>query len=85
MDQVIQAIRELQNQLTQFETKVDERFDRLESRMDRLEDRMDKLDFRMDQLEQNQLEIQDNIQVLVKENWEHKKDLHKVKRRIGME
>jgi chromosome segregation ATPase len=120
MDQVLQAIRELQeqvmkgqDQMTRFETNVNERFERLESRMDglenrmdRLEDRMDGLENRMDRLEnrmdglenrmdkletkmdiidENQRDTQDNIRTLVQENWDHKKELQKVKRRVGMD
>ncbi|MGG1630211.1 hypothetical protein [Rossellomorea sp. NRS-1567] len=71
MDQVLQAIRELQGQMTRFEDNMNERMTKLEKRMDKLED--------------NQQDTQDNITILVKENWEHKKELHKVKRRVGME
>jgi Sec-independent protein translocase protein TatA len=71
MDQVLQAIRELQGQMTRFE--------------DNMNERMTKLDKRMDKLEDNQQDTQDNITILVKENWEHKKELHKVKQRVGME
>ncbi|WP_044338373.1 hypothetical protein [Rossellomorea aquimaris] len=71
MDQVLQAIRELQGQMTRFE--------------DNMNERMTKLEKRMDKLEGNQQDTQDNITLLVKENWEHKKELHKVKRREGME
>lgn len=99
MDQILQAIRELQEQMTRFESNVNTRFERLETRMDRIENRMDGLESRMDKLEnrmdkldskmtvleENQQDIQDNITILVKENWDHKKDLHKVKRRVGME
>jgi chromosome segregation ATPase len=113
MDQILQAIRELQEQMTRFESNVNTRFERLETRMDRietrmdgletrmdrietrmdgletrmdkLENRMDKLESRMTVLEENQQDTQDNITILVKENWDHKKDLHKVKRRVGME
>ncbi|WRP06178.1 hypothetical protein U9J35_20220 [Rossellomorea aquimaris] len=58
---------------------------KLESRMDGLESRMDKLESRMTVLEEKQQDTQDNIRILVKENWNHKKELHKVKRRVGME
>ncbi|MGM0754098.1 MAG: hypothetical protein ACQET6_19480 [Bacillota bacterium] len=78
MDQVLQAIRELQGQMTRFEDNMNER-------MTKLETRMDNLGSRMTVLEENQQDIQDNITILVKENWDHKKDLHKVKRRVGME
>jgi Sec-independent protein translocase protein TatA len=71
MDQVLQAIRELQGQMTRFE--------------DNMNERMTKLDKRMDKLEDNQQDTQDNITILVKENWEHKKEHHRVKRRVGME
>lgn len=99
MDQILQAIRELQEQMTRFESNVNSRFERLETRMDgletrmdglenrmdKLETRMDKLETRMTVLEENQQDTQDNITILVKENWDHKKELHKVKRRVGME
>ncbi|TMU84285.1 hypothetical protein FGG79_15430 [Bacillus sp. BHET2] len=78
MDQVLQAIKELQGHLTRFENNMDER-------MTRLENRMDKLESRMNVLEENQQDTQDNIAILVKENWDHKKELHKVMRRVGME
>ncbi|MEL3970938.1 hypothetical protein AAEO50_01490 [Rossellomorea oryzaecorticis] len=85
MDQVLQAIRELkeqvekvQDQMTRFETNVNERFERLESRMDKLETKMDIID-------ENQRDTQDNIMTLVQENWDHKKELQKVKRRVGMD
>jgi predicted nucleic acid-binding Zn-ribbon protein len=93
MDQVLQAIRELkeqvekvQNQMTLFETNVNERFERLENRMDGLENRMDKLETKMvDIIDENQRDTQDNIMTLVQENWDHEKDLQKVKRRVGMD
>ncbi|MGM0829977.1 MAG: hypothetical protein ACQEU4_17285 [Bacillota bacterium] len=99
MDQILQAISELQEQMTRFESNVNSRFERLETRMDRienrmdgletrmdgLENRMDKLESRMTVLEENQQDTQDNISILVKENGDHKKELHKVKRRVGME
>jgi predicted nucleic acid-binding Zn-ribbon protein len=92
MDQVLQAIRELQGQMTRFEenmnarmTKLETRMDKLESRMGGLETRMDKLESRMTLLEEKQQDTLDNITILVKENWDHKKDLPKVKRRVGME
>jgi chromosome segregation ATPase len=99
MDQVLQAIKELQDQMTQFETNVNERFESLENRMDRLEDRMDglenrmeglenrmdKLETKMDIIDENQRDTHDNIMTLVQENWDHKKDLQKVKRRVGMD
>jgi chromosome segregation ATPase len=85
MEQVLQAIRELQeqvgkvqDQMTQFETNVNERFERFESRLDKLEAKMDILD-------ENQRDTQDNVMTLVQENWDHKKDLQKVKRRVGMD
>jgi chromosome segregation ATPase len=85
MDQVLQAIRELQeqvgkvqDQMTRFETNVNERFERFESRLDKLEAKMDILD-------ENQRDTQDNVMTLVQENWDHKKDLQKVKRRVGMD
>jgi phage shock protein A len=84
MDQVLQAIREfqeqvgkVQDQMTRFETKVNERFERLESRLDKLEAKMDILD-------ENQRDTQDNIMTFV-QNWDHKKELQKVKRRVGMD
>jgi chromosome segregation ATPase len=99
MDQVLQAIRELQDQMTRFEANVNERFERLEGRMDKLEERMDNMESRMDRVEnrldkletkmdiidESQRETQDNIMTLVKENWDHKKELQKVKRRVGMD
>lgn len=85
MDQVLQAIRELQGQMTRFENNMNERMTKLETRMDKLETCMDKLESRMTVLEENQQDTQDNITILVKENWDHKKELHKVKRRVGME
>lgn len=92
MDQILQAIKELQEQMTRFESNVNARFERLETRMDGLENRMDKLDNRMDKfesrmtvLEENQQDTQDSMTIFVKENWEHKRELHKVKRRVGME
>ncbi len=36
-------------------------------------------------LEEDQKDTQDSITILVKENWEHKRELHKVKKRVGME
>jgi predicted phage tail protein len=78
MDQILQAIRELQGQMNRFENNMNER-------MTKLENRMDKFESRMTVLEENQQDTQDNITILVKENWDHKKDLHKVKRRVGME
>ncbi|MGE6754539.1 hypothetical protein ACQKFO_13885 [Rossellomorea sp. NPDC071047] len=92
MDQVLQATRELQGQMTRFEenmnarmTKLETRMDNIESCIDRIESRMDKLESRMTVLEENQQDTQDNITILVKENCDHKKDLHKGKRRVGME
>jgi chromosome segregation ATPase len=99
MDQILQAIRELQDLMTRFESNVNTRFERLENRMDgletrrdglenrmdKLENRMDKFESRMTVLEENQQDTQDNITNLVKENWDHKKDLPKVKRWVGME
>lgn len=99
MDQVLQAIKELQDQMTRFEANVNDRFERLESRMDKLEhrldglevrmdnieNRMDKLETKMDLIDESQRETQDNIMTLVKENWDHKKELQKVKRRVGMD
>ncbi|PFA67310.1 hypothetical protein CN378_10710 [Bacillus sp. AFS015802] len=83
MDQILQTIKELQEQMTRFESNVNIRFERLETRMDglenrmeKLENRMDKLESRMNVLEENQQDTQDNITILVKENWDHKKDLH---------
>ncbi|MGM0841749.1 MAG: hypothetical protein ACQEWE_13520 [Bacillota bacterium] len=77
MDQILQTIRELQGQMTRFENNMNER-------MKKLETRMDKLESRMTVLEENQQDTQDNITILIKENWDHKKELHKVKRRVGM-
>jgi chaperonin cofactor prefoldin len=59
--------------------------DNLEHRMDGLENRMDKLETKMDIIEESQRETQDNIMTPVNENWEHKKELQKVKRRVGMD
>ncbi|MGG4169082.1 hypothetical protein ABEW00_16700 [Rossellomorea vietnamensis] len=78
MDQILQAIRELKGQMTRFENNMNER-------MTKIETRMDKLESRMTVLEENQQDIHDNIAILVKENWDQKKDLLKVKRRVGME
>ncbi|MFC7785951.1 MULTISPECIES: hypothetical protein [unclassified Rossellomorea] len=78
MDQILQAVRELQGQMTRFENNMNER-------MTKLETRMVKLESRMTVLEENQQDTQDNITILIKENWDHKKELHKVKRRVGME
>ncbi|QTC40298.1 hypothetical protein I7V34_14005 [Bacillus sp. V3] len=78
MDQVLQAIKELQDQMTRFEANVNDRFERLEGRMDKLGTKMDLID-------ESQRETQDNIMTLVKENWDHKKELQKVKRRVGMD
>ncbi|KPL59427.1 hypothetical protein [Rossellomorea vietnamensis] len=78
MDQILQAIRELQGQMTRFENNINER-------MTKIENRMDKLESRMTVLEENQQDTHDNIAILVKENWDQKKDLLKVKRRVGME
>jgi CCR4-NOT transcriptional regulation complex NOT5 subunit len=71
--------------MTLFETNVNERFERLENRMDGLENCMDKLEIKMDIIDENQRDTQDNIMTLVQENWDHKKDLQKVKRRVGMD
>ncbi len=78
LDQILQAVRELQGQMTRFENNMNER-------MTKLETRMVKLESRMTVLEENQQDTQDNITILIKENWDHKKELHKVKRRVGME
>ncbi|MCR8850415.1 hypothetical protein NQ095_18515 [Rossellomorea sp. SC111] len=69
MDQILQAIRELQGQMTRFENNMNER-------MRKIENRMDKLVSRMTVLEENQQDTQDNMTILVKENWEHKRELH---------
>ncbi|WP_061810422.1 hypothetical protein [Rossellomorea vietnamensis] len=76
MDQILQAIRELQGQMTRFENNMNEL-------MTKIENRMDKLESRMTVLEKN--EQQDSLTIFVKENREHKRELHKVKRRVGME
>lgn len=78
MDQILQAIRELQGQMTRFENNMNER-------MTKIENRMDKLESRMIVLEENQQDTQDSMTIFVKENWDHKRELHKVKRRVGME
>ncbi|MBN8193973.1 hypothetical protein JI667_17625 [Bacillus sp. NTK074B] len=78
MVQILQAIRELQGQMTRFENNMNER-------MTKIENLMDKLESRMIVLEENQQDTQDSMTIFVKENWDHKRELHKVKRRVGME
>jgi chromosome segregation ATPase len=65
--------------------RLEDRMDGLENRMDGLDNRMDKLETKMDIIDENQRDTQDNIVTLVQENLDHKKDLQKVKRRVGMD
>ncbi|PFG04642.1 hypothetical protein [Bacillus sp. es.034] len=44
MDQILQAIRELQGQMTRFENNMNERMTKIENRMGKLESRMTVLE-----------------------------------------
>ncbi|WP_257350198.1 hypothetical protein [Pseudalkalibacillus decolorationis] len=102
-NQVLQAIKELQEQMNhQFSQligridkhgnrmdklessmgKLETRMDKLESGMGKLETRMDKLESTMDKLEEGQQVIRDHMDLFVKEHWENKADIHKIKQTI---
>ncbi|RDI40038.1 hypothetical protein [Falsibacillus pallidus] len=74
-NQVLQAVKELG-------TQMNDRFDRLESRVEKVESRLDLVETRLDRLEEGQQVIKDQLELLVKEHWENKTDIHKLKKII---
>jgi septation ring formation regulator EzrA len=67
---ILQAIKELQVEMKEGFTK--------------LETRMDSLESRMLAVEEGQQELIDSVNLLVKENWNTKKDIVRIEKSLGM-
>jgi septation ring formation regulator EzrA len=67
---ILQAIKELQVEMKEGFTK--------------LETRMDSLESRMIAVEEGQQELTDSVNLLVKENWNTKKDIVRIEKSLGM-
>ncbi|MCP3740101.1 hypothetical protein [Rossellomorea sp. BNER] len=79
-------------QLEESIGNLEDRISGLEEKVSEIDETLKGYDIRLNSLEnngqillENQHEILDNIRTLVQENWEHKKELLKEKRRAGME
>ncbi len=67
---ILQTIKELQVAMKEGFTK--------------LETRMDSLESRMLAVEEGQQELTDSVNLLVKENWNTKKDIVRIEKSLGM-
>ncbi|WP_261130944.1 hypothetical protein [Bacillus sp. Marseille-Q3570] len=69
-NQILQAIKELQDQMN-------EGFNGLNTRIDKLENRMGRL-------EEGQQDIHEQLELLVEEHWQNKTDIRKLKKTIRL-
>ncbi|WP_433745076.1 hypothetical protein [Falsibacillus pallidus] len=88
-NQVLQAIKELSTQMNERFDRLESRFEKVESRpykietsFDNIESKVDQMESRLDRLEEGQQVIKDQLDLLVKEHWENKTDIHKLKKII---
>ncbi|MFD1360073.1 hypothetical protein [Lentibacillus salinarum] len=77
-NQVLQAIKELQDQMNAGFEKVNNRFEQVDKRFEAIEKRLDQMDTKIDG-------VQDGVDLLAKRTWNNEKDIHIMKRRMGLE
>lgn len=91
-NQVLQAIKELQDQMNAGFEKVNERFEQVDRRFEEIDKRFVDVDKRFEAIENRLVGmdakidgVQDSADLLAKRTWNNEKDVYIMKRRIGLE
>ncbi|GGK25141.1 hypothetical protein GCM10010965_17350 [Caldalkalibacillus thermarum] len=84
---ILQAIRELSEQIKNTNARLDrieERLDRIEERLDRVEERLDRIEERLTQIEVTQEKMKDSIDLLAEKQWAFENDVYRLKKTLNL-
>ncbi|QKY68698.1 hypothetical protein [Lentibacillus sp. CBA3610] len=77
-NQVLQAIKELQDQMNEGFEKVDKRFEQVDKRFESLEKRVDQMDTKIDG-------VQAGVDLLARKTWKNEQEVFIMKRSMGLD
>ncbi|SFD44260.1 hypothetical protein SAMN05216238_101361 [Lentibacillus persicus] len=81
--QVMQAIKELQDQMKTGFAAIDKRFEQVDSRLEAIDQRLDKMDDRFDRLDDKTDKLKDGLDLLAHRTWDNEQEIYRLK--IGKE
>lgn len=86
-DQIMQAIKELHEQMNDGFVKIDKRFEEVDKRFDlmhqEMNTRFDEVDKRFDEMNETAYKLKDSMDLLAKKNFENETEIHRIKKAIG--
>lgn len=84
-EQILQAIKELNDQMNEGFRKVDQRFEEVDRRFEAMDKRFDKMDQRFDNMETRQQKMQNSIDILARRGLDNEADIIGIKKAIGQQ
>src|SRR5699024_9713116 len=93
-DQIMQAIKELHEQMNDGFVKIDKRFEEVDKRFEEVDKRFDlmhqemntrfdEIDKRFDEMNETAYKLKDSMDLLAKKNFENETEIHRIKKAIG--
>ncbi|WP_010530167.1 hypothetical protein [Lentibacillus jeotgali] len=88
-DQIMQAIKELHDQMNDGFARVDKRFEEVDKRFEDVDKRLGEIDKRFDQMQEEMNEgfsqLKDGMDLLARKNFENEKEIYRIKKAIGQQ
>ncbi|GGJ91222.1 hypothetical protein GCM10007063_12280 [Lentibacillus kapialis] len=91
-DQILQAIKELHDQMNVGFAKIDKRFEEVDKRFEKIDKRFEEVDRkfeevdkRFDAMDEKMNKLQAGMDIIARKNFENETEIYRVKKAIGQQ